>query len=442
MRRVLLPAVSLSLAALVSCGGGGGGGGGGSPPPATGEFVVFAWNDLGMHCLNPSYDSAVILPPYNDLLVQVVRRGSPPEIVVSGIKVEYRIVNNTYSYGKGNFGQFWDNMMDLFGVSLPHDKGLNLVDPSINNGLSGEMLAKTDHFEADGIPVVPIDDSLTRNPYQVAEITVKDAQGNVLAQTRTTIPTSDEFNCQKCHKSASSPSAPVDPYLQVHDRDRGTDLSTRTKAFLCASPGCHISPALGQSGGPGANYLSKAIHGFHGGLSAAEQPACYDCHPGQNAECNRSLRHTAADGNCQTCHGTLAQVAATIASGRTPWVGEPECSMCHGGTTIPEVDTGAARYRDSSGHGGMRCTACHSSPHAMVPSREASDNYQAIQYQNKAVTIGSCGACHGSSKGEGLGEFGEEHGGANGRRSACNVCHTQVPVEPTKWPHAFKWQAR
>jgi hypothetical protein len=33
--------------------------------PGTGGYIVFAWNDLGMHCLNPTYDSAVILPPYN-----------------------------------------------------------------------------------------------------------------------------------------------------------------------------------------------------------------------------------------------------------------------------------------------------------------------------------------------------------------------------------------
>ncbi len=52
-----------------------------------GEYSVFAWNDLGMHCLNPTYDKLVILPPYNNVMVQVVRRGNPPEIVTSGITV-------------------------------------------------------------------------------------------------------------------------------------------------------------------------------------------------------------------------------------------------------------------------------------------------------------------------------------------------------------------
>jgi hypothetical protein len=216
-----------------------------------------------------------------------------------------------------------------------------------------------------------------------------------------------------------------------------------TTPFLCASSGCHITPALGQSAQVGVSYLSRAVHHFHGHLSAAQQPACYDCHPGDLTQCNRSLRHTAADGNCQTCHGTLTHVGDSIDTGRVPWVDEPKCSTCHGGLTIPEVDTGSTRYRDANGHGGLGCPACHQSPHAMVPSREASDNYQAQQYQNKSVTIGSCAACHGSSHGEGLGEFGEAHGGTNPEhRNACHICHTEVPASPTQWPHQFKWLNR
>jgi hypothetical protein len=82
----------------------------------------------------------------------------------------------------------------------------------------------------------------------------------------------------------------------------------------------------------------------------------------------------------------------------------------------------------------------------MVPSREDSDNYQVRQYVGataKVVTLGSCGACHESSRGEGLGEFADAHGGpAPGVRNACHVCHTAVAVEPTRWPHQFKWNAR
>ena len=402
--------------------------------PVASDYVVFAWNDLGMHCLNPTYDDSVILPPYNTVWAQVVRKGSPPQVVTSGLTVEYRIINNTFSYGKQSYGQFWDNMQALFGTTLPHDKGLNLEDPTVNNGLSGTMLAKGDHFQANGIPVTPVEDGGTWNPFQVAEVTVRDsATGQLLAQTRATVPTSDEINCSGCH-GVDAP-----PILVAHDNLSGTNLQNQ-KPVLCAS--CHASPALGSAGQPGMKYLSQAIHSFHGNL-AADQPTCFNCHPGEKTKCNRSLRHTADDGNCTTCHGTLAEMGSSIAAGRIPWVNEPKCAKCHS-ATIPEVDTGTTLYRNAKGHGGMNCAACHGSPHAMVPSREASDNYQAISYQGKAVTIGSCGACHSNSRGAGnLGEFAEEHGGTNPEKpNACHICHTSVPSTPTLWPHAFKWQAR
>ena len=135
------------------------------------NYVVFAWNDLGMHCLNPTYDKAVILPPYNDLIVQVVKRGDPPTVVTSGLTVQYHIINNTTSSNKASYGQFWTYATKLFGISLAANTGLNLVDPNIHNGLTGNMVVHGTQFEADGIPVTPLDDRGTWNPYQVAEIT-------------------------------------------------------------------------------------------------------------------------------------------------------------------------------------------------------------------------------------------------------------------------------
>jgi hypothetical protein len=89
------------------------------------NYVVFAWNDLGMHCLNPTYDKAVILPPYNDLIVQVVKRGDPPTVVTTGLTVEYRMLNNTYPPARRGYSQFWEYATKLFGVALP----VNTVEP-------------------------------------------------------------------------------------------------------------------------------------------------------------------------------------------------------------------------------------------------------------------------------------------------------------------------
>jgi hypothetical protein len=402
------------------------------------DYVVFAWNDLGMHCLNPTYDEAVILPPYNTVWAQVIRRGNPPQIVTQGLTVEYRIVDNTYSYGKtdthgGQFAQFWDNSQALFGVALAHDQGLNLEDPGIHNGLSGTMVLKGDHFQVNGIPLVPVNDAGVWNPYQVIEVTVKQG-GTVIAQTYATVPTSDEINCARCHGATD----PFGDVLLKHDQLHGTSLVSSTPV-LCANGTCHTSPALGQSGEGADGYLSAAIHGAH----ASRGAACMDCHPGTVTRCSRSLAHTAPDGNCTTCHGSMDQVASSIESGRAPWATEPKCqnAACHVG--VDEVDTQTTLYRNATGHHGVSCPVCHDSPHAMYPSREATDNYQPVQYQTTVKTIGSCAVCHASSRGAGAGQnFAEAHGGTGGEPNACRVCHTVVPTTTADWPHAYTWQAR
>lgn len=431
--RLLNAFVLLSLFSLTACGGGGGDDDSAPPASVSSEYVVFAWNDLGMHCLNPTYDTAVILPPYNNVMAQVIKRGNPPQVITSGITVEYRIVDNTYSYGKESFGQFWDNDVLLFGVDLPLNTGLNLEDPSLHNGLAGSMALNGDHFQVNGIPVTPVYDNGSRDPYQVAEITVKNNSGSVLAVTRATVPTSDEISCAKCHNSTANVFLDI---LQTHDaRVTSTNLVNQ-RPVLCAQ--CHGSPALGTTGpGTSGKYLSQAIHGSH----ASRGASCYDCHPGNTAKCNRSTAHTAADGNCIACHGTMADVANSISSGsRTPWLAEPECSQCHAG--IAEVSTAPTLYRNARGHGSVYCSACHGSPHAMVPSQQAKDNYQALQYQGKALSMGSCAVCHDGSKGEGSGEFLEKHGPGK-RSTACNVCHTAVTTADTsKWPHDFQWKNR
>jgi len=392
------------------------------------EYVVFAWNDLGMHCLNPTYDKAVILPPYNNFTAQVVKRGDPPQITTDGVTVEYNLTNNSSTYGKGSYGGFWDNITALFGLSsLDHDKGLT------GNSLSGTMTAGDKFFIATGIPICPVDDQGTWDPFQVAEITVKNSSGTIIASTKNTIPTSDEINCAKCHGTDA-----FNDVMSKHDDEENTSLMN-SKPVLCGK--CHGTMALGLSGrGSSGKYLSEAIHGFHADKGAS----CYDCHPGQITKCNRSLAHTADDGNCTACHGTVANVASTTLSGRIPWVNEPACFACH--NEVTGVDTGSDLYRNSKGHGGMMCSSCHGSPHAVIPTNNAKDNYQTLMYQNYSKgpkTIASCGTCHDDSRGEpdDMDEYLEKHGGNNPEEiNGCFICHTTVYLDKDKWPHGFTWK--
>jgi len=409
-------------------------------PAASMSYVVLAWSEMGMHFLNPTYNADVLQPPYNTLLAQVVKRGDPPEIVTTGITLEYSLVGNTYSYGKSTatpvraYAPFWDNSLELFGIALDHDKGLNFVDAGVHNGLSGTMLLKGDRFEADGIPVVPVNDAGTWDPYQVAEIIVHDASGAELARTRTMAETSDEINCGKCHGQTVN-DVEIGSVLAEHDEAEDTTFVADGRPVFCAE--CHGSPVLGTTGpGSSEKYLSYAVHAVH----LAQTIACYDCHPGTTTLANRSEAHDASDGNCTTCHGNLTTLAATIVIGRVPWMTEAKCADCH--TFVAEVDTGTTLYRNGEGHGGLSCPACHGPAHAQVPSTKDADNYQAVQYQAKALSIGSCKVCHSSSKGGGLNGIVEAHGGD--RPTSCTVCHTGpiTTTNPLNFPHRFQQRRR
>ena len=61
----------------------------------------------------------------------------------------------------------------------------------------------------------------------------------------------------------------------------------------------------------------------------------------------------------------------TVGENRTPWVDEPRCADCHENQYHENTGT---LYRNSTGHGGLYCAACHNSTHAILPSREAADN--------------------------------------------------------------------
>jgi hypothetical protein len=43
-------------------------------PPPLGEYVVMATNDLGMHCVCMGFETFMLLPPFNTLRAQVIKR--------------------------------------------------------------------------------------------------------------------------------------------------------------------------------------------------------------------------------------------------------------------------------------------------------------------------------------------------------------------------------
>jgi len=350
---------------------------------AVGSTIVLAWNDLGMHCINRYHADFSVLPPFNNLYAQVIRRGdanTPPQLLTSGVTLEYSIPGNTTSYAKTDF---WTYAPALFGVSLPNDIGLT------GKGLTGSLDLSGTAFSARGIPVTPWPDAdfVNEHPFQNALVVARDAAYGVeLARSTPVIPVSAEIGCVStgCHSSVNS-------IVNGHEPVTGYDPNVRP--ILCAK--CHASPALGTTGRPDAYYFSFRIHDAHQFLDQARTgtAVCYACHPGSQSQCLRgamSVRHGLV---CQDCHGGMLQVSSTIEhNGRVPWVNEPRCGDCH---TAAYAENTGTLFRNSFGHGGVMCEGCHNSTHADVPARDDQDNANAIALQGYAGPLKNCAVCHG-----------------------------------------------
>jgi len=370
--------------------------------PAADQWVVLAWNDLGMHCYNRDFQDLAVLPPYNNLWAQVIKVGDPPQIITTTVKIDYAFPDNTYSVGKSNF---WTYAKALFGVDLAPNIGLT------GKGLAGAMDAKNDHFTAEGIPLTEFSDSAptTAAPYQLATVTVRDSATNaVLAQTRTVAPVSTEMHCDYCHSDGGVENIKTGKVetniLTLHDKENFEDYPNghkklmESRPVLCAE--CHASNALGTSGLGDIPNLSKAMHRKHADAdeggdildvagAALPQNFCYSCHPGPATKCLRDVM-SARGMTCTDCHGSMQQVA----SNPQPWLNEPRCDSCH---TDPEYKQDQVLFRLSTGHGGVRCEGCHDSTHAIALSSQPNDAIKFVGWQGHPGTLDTCTVCHATA---------------------------------------------
>ena len=381
-------------------------------PPAAGaasRYVVLGANDLGMHCYQRGYGGFMILPPANTLKIQVFRKGAEGATLVRrGIKVQFRVVNNTYSVGKTDF---WAYAAD-YGFPVAKNVGIT------GTRLKGTMKLSKDgkYWVAEYIPVTPYNDRLVFNPLQVAYVTVRSrATGKIVAtQPKVVLPVSDEMRCDLCH-------GPVDTaqnILQAHDTNSGTHLvADLTAGSRHACSECHKDNVLGAPGTPTTQPLSQAMHGWHADKMLPAAPLitpCYACHPGANTRCLRgAMAQVGLTCTSAGCHGSMAEVADSqgAPTNREAWLQEPKCGGCHG---AKYAENAATLYRNSylaNGPEGMNgkimCESCHGSPHAEWPSLKGVDNALPLRVQGLATFIKKCTACHG-------GESGGIHGNTGG----------------------------
>ena len=351
----------------------------GTYTPLSTSFVVLGYNDLGMHCMGEDFSEFMVLPPYNNLYAQIIKRGGEePQIVSSGVTVNYDIPANTTSAYKTNF---WDYAEQLFNVSLAPNVGLT------GNSLSGSMVASSrNDWVATGIPITPVNDAGQLDPYSMATITVMQ-NGQEVARTHAVVPVSWEMRCDLCHVPSGGETV-ASNILTAHDKMHGTSLMN-DRPVVCG--GCHAQPELNLPGNANLPTLSSAMHTAHAPrmqMINLDVP-CYACHPGIQTQCLRDV-HYSKGYTCTFCHGDMTAVGDP---GRRPWVDEPRCADCHSRTGF-EFEQAGTLYRDSKGHMGVHCEACHGSPHAITPTITQRDNEQAITVQGTAGTIHDCTVCH------------------------------------------------
>ncbi len=443
---------------------------------ATVEYKIFAWNDLGMHCFDSDFSTFSLLPPFNTVHAQVVKKGTkgtkPALCGATEVGVTFFGTAdpdgsiNTTSIGKTNF---WSYSQALFGAKAVPDVGLTgTAMPGLRNTPRALTCDTKKLWTAAGIPLTDIDDAGDFNAYSMMRFqAIRKRQTKAATFIDSVVPASSEMDCKSCHANygiaasdlhvqtlgltlsdnASADMQARENILHLHDILYHTDLWNK-RPVLCAS--CHYSKALDLTGkGPagaqiGRPNLSAAMHLRHGKtidnqLPSAGNPAvisspgveaCYKCHPGNQTNCLRSVMAGAGVG-CQNCHGGLLSVGGqfNLTSGkkREPWANEPKCQSCHTGDFVKNsggdlpravafnpsdpaatpIEAPASRfaenagklYRDSTGHGGMACSACHGSPHAEWPAADplSNDTLTPRLLQGHDGVIIECATCHGTS---------------------------------------------
>jgi hypothetical protein len=347
-----------------------------------------------MHCYNFDFQDLAVLPPYNNLWAQVIKRGNPPQVVTQGIQVQYSFPQNSVSVTKSNF---WTYAQKLFGLPAPLAANVGLTGRS----LAGTMDAAIDHFVAEGIPLTEFTDSAptTPAPFQLAELVAKETStGKDLARLTVVSPVSTEMHCDNCHNDGGSAGGlatgrVTTNILTLHDNKElsgypagHTEALMIRRPVLCAE--CHSSNALQAGGVSGVSSLSNAMHAQHNGIVPDTLNGCYNCHPGPTTRCLRDVMSAQNGMDCIACHGTMAQVAQN----QNPWLNEPRCdnAACHGSQYAQDQPL----YRMSKGHGGVYCEACHDSPHAIAPSTQPGDAIKFTQLQGHAGPLETCTVCH------------------------------------------------
>ncbi len=412
-------------------------------------YQVFAFNDLGMHCMDNDFSILSLLPPFNVLHAQVILKGPVPTVLgPSAVGLDYCAMKdrnlsiNTFSAPPTLKTNFWKYVLPLFGVSLPPDQGLAgaKMPGRGNTPKAFQTYDSSRHwFEVKGIPITPWDNAYNWNPFPLMKVTARDGSGNFLSSIPVVLPVSTEFHCNVCHETGSDAASPGfhgvpaakwshkpdlnsrvrENVLTLHDAMNGTNLIGQTPV-LCFR--CHYSAPLDLAGtgpkgeqinpktGQPNSFTSHAMHRHHGTLQLNGIPipdeginTCYYCHPGTETKCLRGVMATAGM-VCQSCHGGLLAVAST---NRVPWKDLPKCQSCHTGDALRNYGGRQIIRRIAYLDGPDIATPLIPNNKRFAENRDPANPGQFLLYKNSLGHPGTngghklaCPSCHGSPHAE------------------------------------------
>lgn len=366
--------------------------------PDTAEYALVAWADQGMRFYAQS-ERFTLLPAGNMIRAQLILRDNAPEIITEDVDI-------TYSVEPGFNGDNLTGSLDVH-EDAGRFEGRMMIHPFKDN-----------QFE----------------PLPIITLEARNSDGDVLATTKVTAPTSDQMGCRNCHggpwnmDGAGIATSTADNILETHDRMNNTNHVERAKKgpILCVE--CHDDPAQNAEGSNSRPSLSTAIHGTHAVFLAGRdaENSCLMCHP------KNTLRgqHNEIALECSNCHGSMEDHAISLLKGeqamgkkgadkllklltpravgtqaainpRIPWENEPQCLTCHVDFAAPETDNGFNSWSEDKSTlysvntdeiGAIHCAACHGSPHAIYPATDR-DNMQPMQYMGTAQSLGANGTC-------------------------------------------------
>jgi hypothetical protein len=437
-------------------------------------YTLVAWSELGMHCIDgKDYSVFSVLPPYNIIHAQLLKKGEPPVAVSSGVTITYQSTAdttksiNTKSATKTNF---WTYVQVLFHASPPPETGLAGYQTQSLTPHALTYNSKAGYWEAVGVPTIGYDDAGKFNPYPMAMLVARDSTGTILANIKIVLAVSDEMSCKNCHASGSDSAAePASGWVNNPNRSKDTKFNILKKhddrwnispylsqlkkngynyqstlyqtaaagtSVLCAA--CHSDNALGAPGLAGIGAEASEMHTLHGRqtLQANGQTldqnsrqddlkSCYLCHPGPVTKCKRGAMNKVL---CSSCHGTVSDAGNQA---RDPWLVEPSCQLCH---------QGGQRYATAFDNTGKWRTVTDQTfaTNQNVPIA-GSDLYRFSSGHGNVF----CSACHGSPHAEyptlqaNDSVYPKTLQGYVAKITECSVCHTSVATTPNGGPHGI-----